>query len=127
MGRQILAVTLGIVVSFLAAVGGGYFLYRFSNSLGDQAPTVARYILNPLIAILVGICVGALVKSRAGILAVLSLAPWAFGFLFAQRQAASHFFVLALLDILYLLVGMAVAAGTFRMRMRNAPSALVTT
>jgi hypothetical protein len=127
MGRQMLAVALGIVVSFLAAVGGGYFLYRLSSSLGDQAPVVARYILNPVIALLVGICVGALAKSRAGILAGLSLAPWAFGFLFAQRQDASHFFVLALLDLLYLLVGMAVAAGTFRMRTRNAPSALVTT
>ena len=125
MGRQILAVALGVVVSFLAAAGAGYFLYRLWDSEGHQAPLLARYILNPLIALLVGVCVGALAKSWAGVLAALSLAPWALGFLFAQRQDASHSLVLALLGLLYLLIGMAVATGTFRMRTRNAPNGLV--
>ncbi len=124
MGRQILAVALGVVVSFLAAAGGGYFLYRLSNSLGHQAPLLARYILNPVIALLVGVCVGRLAKSWAGVLAALSLIPWALGFLFAQRQDASHSLILALLSLLYLIIGMAVATGTFRMRARNAPSGL---
>jgi hypothetical protein len=69
--------------------------------------------------------VGALAKSRAGVLAALSLAPWALGFLFAQRQSTSHSLILALLSVLYLLIGMAVATGTFRIRMRNTPSGFV--
>jgi hypothetical protein len=127
VGRQILAVALGVVLSYLAAAGGGYFLYRASDSLGHQAPMLARYILNPIIALLVGVCVGALAKSWAGVLAALSLAPWGLGFLFAQRQDASHFLILALLGLLYLLIGMAVADGTFRLRTRNAPNGLVRT
>jgi hypothetical protein len=127
VGRQILAVALGVVVSFLAAAGGGYFLYQLSDSLGHQAPLLARYILNPVIALLVGVCVGALAKSSAGVLAALSLTPWALGFLFAQRQDASHSLVLALLSLLYLLIGMVVATGTFRMRTRNAASGLIRT
>jgi hypothetical protein len=115
-----LAVALGDVLSFLAAAGGGYLLYRLSDSLGHLAPMLARYILNPVITLLVGACVGALAKSWAGVLAALSLAPWALGFLFAQRQDASHSFVLALLGLFYLLIGMAVAAGTSRMHTRNA-------
>ena len=125
MGRQILVVFLGVVVSFLATAGCGYFLYRLSDSLGHQGPLLARYILNPAIALLVGVCVGALAKSRAGVLAALSLAPWALGFLFAQRQSTSHSLILALLSVLYLLIGMAVATGTFRIRMRNTPSGFV--
>jgi hypothetical protein len=88
---------------------------------------LARYILNPVIALLVGACVGALAKSGAGVLASLSLAPWALGFLFFQRQDALHFGVVALLSLLYLLIGTGVAIGTFRMRTRNAPNGLVTT
>jgi len=127
VGRQILTVILGVVLSYLASAASGFFLYQLSDPLRQQAPLLARYILNPVIALLVGVCVGALAKSWAGILAALSLAPWALGFLFAQRQDASHFLVLALLGLLYLLIGMGGATGTFRMRGRNAPNSLVRT
>ena len=123
MGRQILAVGVGIILSFLATAAGGYFLYRFSGSFGQQAPMLARYVLNPVIALLVGACAGALSKSRAGIVAALGLAPWALGFLFAHRQDALHFLVLALLSLLYLLIGAAAATATFRMRSRGTASA----
>lgn len=111
MRRQILAVAVGVVLSMLAAAAGGYFLYRFSGSLGHQAPMLARYILNPVIALLVGTCVGALAKSRAGVLAALGLAPWALGFLFAQRQDALHSIILVLLGLLYVLIGAAAATA----------------
>jgi hypothetical protein len=123
--RQILAVAVGVILSFLAVAVGGYFLYRFSSTLGHQAPMLARYVLNPIIALLVGVAVGALAKSRAGVLAALSLAPWALGFLFAQRQDAFHSLILALLDFLYLLVGAAAATAMFRMRTRSAANGVV--
>jgi hypothetical protein len=123
--RQTLAVAVGVVLSFLAAAAGGYFLYRFSGSLGHQLPMLARYVLNPVIALLVGACVGALAKSRAGVLAALGLVPWALGFLFAQRQDTLHSLVLALLGLLYLLIGAAAATTTFRMRTRSAANGLV--
>jgi chromate transport protein ChrA len=85
---------------------------------------LARYVLNPVIALLVGTCVGALAKSRAGVLAVLGLVPWALGFLFAQRQDTSHFLVLGLFGLLYLLIGAAAARTTFRMRTRSAANDL---
>jgi hypothetical protein len=125
VGRQILAVAVGVVLSFLTAAAGGYFLYRFSDSFGNQAPMLARYILNPVIALLVGACVGALAKSHPGVLAALSLAPWALGFLFAQRQNALHSLILVLLGLLYLFIGAAAATATFRMRTRRATKGLV--
>jgi hypothetical protein len=123
--RQILAVAVGVVISFLATAVGGYFLYRFSGPLGLQAPTLARYVLNPIIALLAGGCVGALAKSQAAVLAALSLAPWALGFLFAQRQDALHSLALMFLGVLYLLIGAVASTATFGMRMRSGADGLV--
>jgi hypothetical protein len=70
MGRQILAVAVGIALSFLAAAACADLVYRHSDFWSLRGPAVARYILNPLVALLVGACVGMLAKSRpAGIAA----------------------------------------------------------
>ena len=125
MSRQVLAIAVGVVISFLATAVSGYFLYQFSSPLGHQAPMLARYVLNPIIALLAGGCVGALAKSRVAVLAAVSLAPWALGFLFAQRQDALHSLALAFLGLLYLLIGAVASTATFAMRTRSATDGLV--
>jgi hypothetical protein len=114
--RQILAVTSGIVLSYLGAALAGYFLYRLSNLSVHQTPALARYVFNPAIALMVGLCVGALARSRAGMLSAFSLAPWVFSLLLARRQDSAHFLILLLLVILYLALGMASADVIFRAR-----------
>ncbi len=127
MGRQILIVILGVGLTYLAAAASGYFLYQLSDPLRQQAPMLVRYILNPAIAVLVGAYVGVFARSRPATLAALSLTPCALAFLFARRQDAFHFPLLALLCLVYLLIGLAVATGTLRLRRRNAPNGLVGT
>jgi hypothetical protein len=125
MGRQILALIIGVVLSFLAAAMCAAFLYRHSTFLSLPGPASARYILNPLIALFVGACVGLLTKSRSGAIAALALAPWALGFLLFRRQDTAHLLVLLVLVILYLSIGMAGAMGAFRMRgAQGAPNRL---
>jgi hypothetical protein len=123
MGRQIVAVALGVVLSYLAAAAGGYLLYRLSHlGWSHQLPPLARYFFNPLIALLVGALVGVVAKSRPGAVAVLSLVPGEFGFLLFRRQDVAHLLILVGLGLLYLLIGAAAATVTFRLRNRSAPS-----
>ncbi len=124
--RQVMAVALGVVLSFVAVPVSGYFLYRLSDSLSNQGPVLARYLINPVVALLVGACVGALAKSRAGTLAALSLAPWAFALPWVGRHDQAHLVTLIILGFLYLLLGMAAGIATFRIRTRTTVSALAT-
>ncbi len=123
MWRQILAITMGFILSYLAAAASGYFLYRLSDRWPHEGPMLARYVFDPGIALLVGACVGALAKSRPGTLAALSLVPGQFAPLLARRQDAVHFLILVLLSILYLLIGAAAANVTFRSRRRSTQGA----
>ena len=65
MGRHILTVLAGILISILAGAGAGdgYLIYQLSAQWPQTGPALARYALSPIIAILVGVCVGALAKS----------------------------------------------------------------
>jgi len=118
MRRQILAVAVGVLLSYLGAALGGYLLYESSNRLSLPVSEMARFFLSPCIAILVGACVGGLCESRPAILAALSLAPWALGVLFAQRQSAPHFLILISVVAMSLLLGIGAALLTFRSRTR---------
>jgi hypothetical protein len=58
MGRNILSVTVGVVLSFFATAQAGALLYQLS----DRSPQrllreVSRYLGDPVIAIVVGACV----------------------------------------------------------------------
>jgi hypothetical protein len=119
MGRQILAIIVGIAVSFLAAAASGYFLYQLAGHGSRGLPSLARYAFQPAIALIVGAFVGALAKYRPGTLAALSLVPGELVFIFFQRQDARHLLVLLLLGILYLLIGVTSAIGVFRIRRSN--------
>ena len=116
MGRQILAVTVGIAFNFLAVAAAGYFLYHLSGWSESQKGALARYALFPLLAIVTGACVGALAKSRPGTLAALSSAPRAIAIIFARRQSATHALILLLSILVCLLLGATAAKTVFRMR-----------
>jgi hypothetical protein len=75
VGRQILTLLAGILLSVLGAAAGGHLIYHFSTESSQAGPALARYVVGPVIAVLVGVCVGILAKSHPGILACLSLLP----------------------------------------------------
>jgi hypothetical protein len=127
MVRQIAAVIAGIVFSYLAGAACGYFLYRVSGQWPHAVPVLARYVLNPVIALLAGALVGALAKYRPALLAALSLVRFEFTPLLDRRLNGAHLMLMIILAGLSLLLG-AVAANTiFRIRERKLQSVLVRT
>jgi len=73
-----------MVVSLALVVALSVLVYRLNwseNKLG----ALVGYALDPRIAILVAALVGAIAKSRAGLLAALSLAPFLRGSFFYRR------------------------------------------
>jgi|HubBroStandDraft_4_1064222.scaffolds.fasta_scaffold14353_5 hypothetical protein len=122
MWRQVVAVIAGIIFSFLAAAAGGYLLYQLSGQWPQAGPVLARYVLDPVIALLVGALVGALAKSSPALLAVLSLAPSELVPLVSRRLNAAHLLLMVLLAVFCLLIGAASAWLTFRSRARSTQS-----
>lgn len=118
MGRQILTVLAGILLSILAAAAGGYLIYRLSAQWPQAGPALARYVVGPIIAVLVGICVGIFAKSHAGILACLSLLPSSIVALTFRRLNFTNLLLMILLVAVEMLVGAVVANLTFRTRRR---------
>jgi hypothetical protein len=117
MTRQILAVAVGILLSFLLAAAGGWFLHRFSGRWSEsQLGALARYVLQPFIALFVGSCAGLLAKSNPKVLAVLSLLPSSLTFVFFRRIDVKHSLLLILLSLVHLIIGMVAATVTFRLR-----------
>lgn len=127
MGRQIVAVIAGIIFSFLAAAAGGYLLYQLSGQWPHAGPVLARYVLDPVIALLAGAFVGALAKSRPALLAALSLAPSELVPLLTRRLDAAHLLLMVFLAVFCLLIGAAAASLTFRSRARSTQTVLTRT
>ena len=124
MLRNILAIALGVMLSFLLLVASGYLVYHIQLSTGWSEPrlgSLVRYVIDPLIAIIAGSLVGALARSRAGVLAALSLIPWVLVPLFYRRLSALHEATLIFLSCFYLLLGAGVAQFVFRIRARTKP------
>ena len=119
MGRQILAVLAGILLSFLAAAGGGYLIYHLSAQWPQAGPALSRYMVGPIIAVLVGVCVGVLAKSYPGILACVSLLPSSIIMLVLRKQNFTNLLLIILVIAIDMLVGAAVAKLTFRASRRT--------
>jgi uncharacterized membrane protein YbhN (UPF0104 family) len=115
MRRQVLTVVVGIALSFLATAVMGYVLYQLSHSLDEGSlGHIARYILQPVVALLVGAAVGALAKARPGSLAALSLIPSVLAFFFAAwRRIEGHFLLFLILEIVCLIVAVTMASVVF--------------
>jgi hypothetical protein len=120
MVRQILALSAGVLASILGAAAGGYLIYRHLGQDIHTAPIVARYVMAPTIAVLVGVCVGLLARAHPGILAALSLVPENAIPLFSHALDSTHFLLMLTLAVTNLLIGGIVAALTFWARNRMA-------
>jgi hypothetical protein len=117
MGRQILSVLAGVLLSVLSAAAGGYIIHQLWPQAG---PSLARYVLNPIISLLVGACVGAVARSRPGILAALALVPSIMIPFLGRGLDSSHLLFMISLAVVDLFIGAAAATLTFRARSREA-------
>jgi hypothetical protein len=125
MRRQVLALAVGIALSFLAVPVGGYLVYQLSHAVPNEGSLgrVIRYILQPALALVVGTSVGALAKARPGLLAALSLMPSQVAFFWVSwRRMDGHFLLFVSLDFSYLLVAAIAAAVVFAARTRGTES-----
>jgi hypothetical protein len=78
MLRKILLVVMATVVSYALTVLGGYGVYTISAGRSDaQLSVLVRFVLNPLIALLVGCLVGILSKDHPAWTSAIGLAAWA--------------------------------------------------
>jgi hypothetical protein len=127
MWRQIAAVIAGIVFSYLAGALCGYLLYRVSGQWPHAVPVLARYVFNPVIALLTGAFVGALAKYRPALLAALSLVRFEFIPLLNRRLDGAQLQFMVFLAVLSLLLGAVAANATFQMRGRRFGSGLAST
>jgi hypothetical protein len=118
MARQIVAVVVGMLLSVLLAVAGGFLLYRLSRIWPEHTlGAIARYLGDPFTALVVGTAVGLLAKNRAALLALLSLTPMAVGtFAFGHRLSFPHILLMSILMLVNLAVGMVVATFVARNR-----------
>ena len=119
MGRQILIVLLGVVLTYLMMAMGGYLVYHIHLSSGWSEPqlgALVRYLVGPLVAAIVGGVVGALAKRRAGALAALSLLPLAIVIPLFKRLAPLRETILILLSCFYLLLGAGAAQFVSQVR-----------
>ena len=120
MGRQILTFLAGVFLSDLAAAAGGYLIYHLSAQWPQARPALARYVVGPIIAVLVEGCVGILAKSHPGTLACLSLLPSSIVALAFRSLNFANLLLMILLVAVEMLVGATVAKLTFRTRRRTA-------
>jgi hypothetical protein len=120
MGRQILTVLAGILLSILS-VAAGNLIYRLSAQWPQRAPALARYAVGPIIVVLVGICVGIFAKSHPGLLACLSLLPGSIVFVVLPCMGLNftNCLLVILLGAVEMLVAAVVAKLTFRIRRRT--------
>lgn len=78
MLRKILLVVIATLSSYSLTALSGYILYvTLSGRSEAHLSLLVRFVLNPLIAILVGFVVGTLSKNYPALTAVVGLAPWA--------------------------------------------------
>jgi MFS family permease len=79
MLRSVWVIALAVIVSFALSASGGYFLYLFSSRQSEvRLGLFARYIISPLIAVIVGALVGYLIRDHAGLTTTISLMPWGY-------------------------------------------------
>jgi hypothetical protein len=118
MLRKILLAIVAVIVSFSLTALSGYMLYLGSDSRSEaHLSTIVRFILNPAIAIFVGLLVGFLSKDNPSITLVLGVAPWAFALYRASKGAAVFSSAGWLMVVIgYVILGAAAAYLVWRWR-----------
>jgi hypothetical protein len=105
MLRDLLIIFLGTLICFLATAEGDYFPYKVGRSTGWPEPQLAaigRYILSPVIAVVIGAVIGGVAKRRASVLAIESPSP-SDGVVVFQTMDFRHEIILVSLGIFYVL------------------------
>jgi hypothetical protein len=122
MLRELLIIAFALLVGFLATAAGGYLLHTLARSTGWSEPqlgALARYVLNPVVALLVGTMVGAFAKGRPSLLAAISLLPLVIVTPLFSHLDFFHKTILVFLSLIYVLLGATIAQLVFRARART--------
>jgi hypothetical protein len=121
MLRHISIVIVGLLLVPLLFAAAGFGLYHLAQATNwpeYQVGGLARYVLSPVVAVVVGIVVGALAQSRPGILAGLSVGPWVFLPALRGQLSIQQRGLVLLLAVVTTGIGCAVATLFFRVRGR---------
>ena len=77
MLRKVLLLIVACFVSFGLTAIAGYVLYMYSDGQSESyLSSLVRFVVNPIIAVLVGGLVGLLSKDRPVTTSIIGLAPW---------------------------------------------------
>ena len=89
MLRKVLLVLMAVVGSYGLAALAGYVLYMNSEGRSEAHLSIAvRFVISPLIAVLIGGLVGLLSKDHPIATSMVGLAPWAIMLLSPDKPAS---------------------------------------
>ena len=100
-----------------------YITFRVNGP--HAVPVLARYVFDPVIALLTGVIVGALAKYSPALLVMVSLVPSEVVPLMNRRLGGAHLLLMVFPAIFSLVIAAAVASLTFRARIRSVQTAAV--
>jgi hypothetical protein len=122
MLRKVLLVVMAVVTSYGLTALAGYVLYMNSAGRSEgQLSTMVRFVINPVIAVLIGCLVGLLSKDHPIATSIVGLAPWAIMLLSPYKPTSISGWADWLVPILVHIPLGATAAG-FTWRYRRKPS-----
>ena len=119
MLRKTLLVIMATVVSYTLTAVGGYVLYTLSTGQSEaQLSVLVRFILNPLIALLVGCLVGLLSKDHPAWTSAIGLVAWAL-LVHGSRSSGSISGLIAWAAPVAVYIILGALAGVVAWRFRN--------
>ena len=129
MLRKVLLVLMAVVLSYGLTAFAGYILYISSEGRCEaQLSMVVRFIVNPVIFVLIGSLVGVLSKDRPVPTSIVGLAPLAILFLSGPNKpvAISGWLNWLAPILVYMPLGATAAVSAWRYRHKSAkPSGLL--
>jgi hypothetical protein len=121
--KKFLVILLAVSTSFVLTISSSMIVFSQINS--DAAQRFAfRYVSSPLIAVIVGVLVGLVIRNGVRVIAALSLAPWTLWVVFATNwsvASTSHKMITIVSALVYLVLG--ISAATFLSRRMAPPRA----
>jgi hypothetical protein len=120
MLRKVLLVLMAVVLSYGLTVLAGYLLYISSERLSEaHLSMVVRFMVNPLIFVLIGSLVGFLSKDRPIPTSIIGLAPWTILLLSSPNKPVSISGWLSWLAPILVYAPLGATAAVFAWRYRH--------